>query len=286
MAKENIIDSVISTPRTRELVRIAIPVLVRWAKLGQTNKTYGDLCWKVWHTHTCSYVGSLLGSVELVLRTLREQTGKKDIPTLNTLCKNPKDGLPSNGFDFVESHYSTWSIEDKQIHVVGLDAMATKYQHWDWVLNQLGLKPPEPITEDELAELSKPVYGAGGEGKEHRTMKEFIAKNPSAVGVEGVSVSETEHDLPSGDRLDVYFKLNDGNRVAIEVKPATSPEQDIMRGIFQCVKYKAVMEAIRTLTCGDYSNSTLLVIGGEMSDRNKLLAEELEVKYIENFKIG
>lgn len=38
----NIIDSVIHTTRSQELVRQIIPILVGWAKHGKTDKTYGD----------------------------------------------------------------------------------------------------------------------------------------------------------------------------------------------------------------------------------------------------
>ena len=39
----NIINSVIHTKRSQELVSQIIPILVGWAKYGLTNKTYGDL---------------------------------------------------------------------------------------------------------------------------------------------------------------------------------------------------------------------------------------------------
>ena len=39
----NIIDEIISTEATRKNVRVMLPVLVYWAKTGQTNHTYGDL---------------------------------------------------------------------------------------------------------------------------------------------------------------------------------------------------------------------------------------------------
>lgn len=279
----NIIDSVIPQARSRELVRIAIPVLVRWAKLGVTDKTYGDLIKEVWHTNTSSYIGSLLGNIEVVMRELRNVTGKQDIPSLNALCKKPKVGIPSDGFDFVYPNYSKLSLPEKRVFVAGINNKAVEYKHWDWVLNELDLKPAVIFTDEELLEISKPVYGGGGEGNEHKAMKEYIAAHPETIGIKGVSAFDTEHVLPSGDRLDVYFELKNGDRVAVEVKPSTSPDEDITRGIFQCVKYKAVMDAMRTIECGSFENWTLLVCGGEMSKQNTLLAEELVVKHIVNY---
>ena len=38
-----IIDKVVKTPKTRELVRKAIPILISWAINDETSKTYRDL---------------------------------------------------------------------------------------------------------------------------------------------------------------------------------------------------------------------------------------------------
>lgn len=97
--------------------------------------------------------------------------------------------------------------------------------------------------------------------------------------------SSTEELLPSGDRLDVFFVLKDGDHIAIEVKPSTSPDSDITRGLFQCIKYKVVMDAARALDNGQYENEAVLVIAGKMSEANKLLANDLHVHYIEQYKM-
>ena len=123
-----------------------------------------------------------------------------------------------------------------------------------------------------------------GEGEEHKAVKEFIRKHPESLGYSGVVLAETEHILPSGDRLDVYFELSDGTHVAIEIKPSISPDQDITRGIFQCVKYHAVMEALRTIECKDYEIEVLLVSVSTLSSHNRTLADELDVDYIDEFK--
>ena len=45
------------------------------------------------------------------------------------------------------------------------------------------------------------------------------------------------------------------------------------------------MEAVRSIECGSFNISTLLVVGGSMSHLNKSIAKELGVIYIENFKL-
>ena len=275
----NIIITVIHTKRSQELVGQIIPILVGWAKYGLTNKTYGDLIHALGYTRY-SGIGDQLGNVETVMRELRKMTGE-DVPTLNALVKTPKDGIPSGGFDFVYPNYNGLTLSEKLVFVAGINEKALNYQKWDWVLDQLGLQPSKIITEQELEVVS--VHGGGGEGKEHKAIKEYVYKHPESLGITGVIRKETEHPLPSGDRLDVYFETSD-SRYAIEVKPSTSSDDDIIRGIFQCTKYKAVLEAMRKVECDRYSISTLLVVAGTMSDRNKQLAEALEIKSV-NIKI-
>lgn len=277
MAQSNIIDSVISPNRSRELVRKIIPILVSWAKLGITNKTYGDIIHVLGYTRF-SGIGDQLGYIENVMRELRKTTGE-DIPTLNGLVKQPKTGIPSDGFEVVYPNYNNLTLPEKKVFVAGINEKVLNYQKWDWVLDQLGLQPSKIITEQELEAIS--VHGGGGEGKEHKTIKEYIYNHPESLGITGVSRKEKEHPLPSGDRLDVYFETSDC-KYAIEVKPSTSPDDDITRGIFQCVKYNAVMEAVRKIGYDKYAIRILLVIAGELSERNKKLAEALGVTIIQS----
>ncbi len=58
----------------------------------------------------------------------------------------------------------------------------------------------------------------------------------------------------------------------------------MMRGIFQCIKYKAVMEAVRTIGCESFDVSTVLVLGGSLSDQNKEIASVLGVDFREDFR--
>ena len=81
------------------------------------------------------------------------------------------------------------------------------------------------------------------------------------------------------------FECRGNKHIAIEVKPSSSPEYDITRGIFQCVKYQAVMDAARVADYGNYNNEVILVMAGVMSDKNKQLANDLAIHYIEQFNI-
>lgn len=55
--------------------------------------------------------------------------------------------------------------------------------------------------------------------------------------------AETEVVLDSADRVDVVY-YGPKSTVMIEVKSSDSVEIDLRRGVFQCIKYRAVMEAM------------------------------------------
>ena len=90
-----------------------------------------------------------------------------------------------------------------------------------------------------------------------------------------------EHILLSGDRLDVYFELTDGSKIAVEIKPSTSTDADVLRGLFQCVKYKCVLDAEDKLHGEKHDNTSILVIGGELSPENKKVQDTFGINVIE-----
>ena len=278
----NIIDDAISTEATRKNVRLMIPVMIHWAKTGHNEHTYGDLAHAIGKSKF-SGIGHALYFVQQVLDNLSTKSCR-EIPTLNSLCKNAKTMLPSEGFEFVSPQYNDFDENGKRVFVKGLDSKAMNFPHWDWVLKELELKEAVPFTEEQLEAIKNPRCIYDGEGEEHKALKYYICQHPESINYKDVDFAETEHILPSGDRLDVYFELSDGTHVAIEVKPGISPDQDIARGVFQCVKYYAVMDALRNIECKDYEINVLLVTAGKISSQNKVLAEELDVEYVEGFK--
>jgi hypothetical protein len=87
-------------------------------------------------------------------------------------------------------------------------------------------------------------YGAGGESDAHRALRLWINENPDKVGVGFKALrAETEFCLDSGDRVDVVYHLDD-SVVVLEVKSRISNEIDYRRGVYQCIKYRAVKSAM------------------------------------------
>lgn len=106
------------------------------------------------------------------------------------------------------------------------------------------------------------AFRAGGESEEHKRLKLFVAAHPESIGLgRNVGTGEVEHPLPSGDTVDVLFQHN-GDWVAVEVKSSLSNNLDVARGLFQCVKYRAVIEAVQATRNLDQNARAVLVLEG------------------------
>lgn len=125
-------------------------------------------------------------------------------------------------------------------------------------------------------------FGLGGEGEHHLQLKEFIYNNPQFIGIRDYVKKEMEHIILSGDRLDVWFKMADGSEIAIEVKSKISSDADILRGLYQCVKYKAILNAENLAHNESHNNKTYLVLGGNLSASNKEIQKIFDITTFEN----
>lgn len=115
-----------------------------------------------------------------------------------------------------------------------------KYRKWPAVLEALGLETPVDY-EDILRKAA--CFRGGGESEQHKRLKHYIATHPGVLQLPATAgEGAVEFRLPSGDSLDVLFE-SEGHWTAVEVKSSVSDTPDIVRGMFQCVKYRAVIEA-------------------------------------------
>ena len=129
-------------------------------------------------------------------------------------------------------------------------------------------------------------WGHGGEGLVHKLMKEYISIHPEILKINNTDKNKKavlEYTLLSADRIDVLFELNNGNRIAVEVKPKNAPDEDILRGIYQCVKYQSLLDAEDTVHNRNRVNKCILVIGGMLSQENKATASILGINVVEGF---
>ena len=276
----NLITEICQTEKTINNVSRSIPILVRWAQCGITTNTYGDLI-KELGMSRFSGIGYTLGCIEDVISALRKEI-KRQIPTLNALVHG-KDGLPSQGFSYVYPDYDSYPLDVKRALVDAENAKAVEYKHWDAVLQLLCLKPSTVNSYKDEESIRSGCFYGGGEGAQHKALKEYIYAHPELVGIRNVVKRDTEFILLSGDRLDVYFEQKDGSRIAVEVKSKISTDDDILRGIYQCVKYKAILDAENKTHGVLGSTSSLLVLEGALSESNQQVKDSLGVAVIDGF---
>jgi hypothetical protein len=87
-------------------------------------------------------------------------------------------------------------------------------------------------------------YGLGGEGKHHEALRLWVTRNPQKVRrAFAFARTETEFCLDSGDRVDAVYHLAD-RTIVLEVKSRISNDVDLRRGVYQCIKYRAVKAAM------------------------------------------
>lgn len=85
---------------------------------------------------------------------------------------------------------------------------------------------------------------AGGEGPYHAALRAWLIEDPTRLSrrFRGAS-GETEVPLLSGDRVDAVYRHPEVT-VVVEAKSRISDEADHLRGVYQCVKYRAVLAAM------------------------------------------
>lgn len=121
----------------------------------------------------------------------------------------------------------------------------------------------------------------GGEGPEHKNLKEHVKRTPSILGLPQAAAAESEYRLKSHDSVDVMF-CHRGKMVCVEVKSKISDTADIARGIFQCIKYQAVTEATMRADGLQPNVRSVLVLGRSLPQDLRAVQKKLCVEVIEN----
>ena len=268
----------------QQRARMALPILVRQAKAGK-KIYYADLAKEI-DIPNPRNLNYPLGSIGTALKELSE-SWKEEIPQLQCIVVNQNTGLPGEGIGWFitdTTKFKNLSSKQQKALVDGVLAKIYGYNKWDSVLAAFRLEPASIDKEIRIKVLkatSKKI-GTGGEGEQHKNLKFHIKNNPNCVGIHlnGLK-SETEKGLPSGDSIDVFFE-NKKHWVGVEVKSEISDEIDIMRGLYQCVKYQAVMESYVSVLNIQKDVSVILALGCALPTTLIPVKNTLGVKVIEN----
>lgn len=265
-----------------ERARAALPLLVRQAKAEKTI-TYQSLAKELGMTNprNLSYP---LGSIGDSLIQLGEEW-KKKIPPINILAVNKNTKLPGPGIGEFLSSFAELTREQQRELVKGKQREVYTYRRWGDVLRALGLQPGASDAES-LVEAAR-VFIGGGESEDHRRLKDYVHAHPKIIGFHDTCEATVEKSLPSGDSLDVSLE-SPQYWTAVEVKSAKSPKGDLVRGLFQCVKYKAVMEAVLAAEGkrNDKDVDAILAVEGKLPSDLLPIINSLGVQFVEVSRKG
>lgn len=203
------------------------------------------------------------------------------ITSIVVLSTGPFAGLPDVGVGGYWPGYERYSIDEKQAKV------AIEYQRilafgsqWNEVLRLAGL------TRFDTSVAGGRPYGRGaaGESEAHKALKQFVLDNPSLFGAGEDWEAFPEYPLASADAVDVVFK-SATHWIGVEVKSKTSDLyiRDYERGIYQAVKYKAVMDAMAKVAPGAAPPKVevWLALETKLPDRYRKDAQTLGIRWLE-----
>lgn len=125
-----------------------------------------------------------------------------------------------------------------------------------------GITPPPPAN-GCLFELSQGrqkaiaiarKYGSGGEGEEHKKLKQWLTQHPESLGLTDIVAVDIEHRYLSGDAADLVFFHRNGRYTVIEVETT-----DPLPGAHQAIKYRALLCAEKDLPLDSSNVQAILV---------------------------
>ena len=281
---------------TRRAARIGFPILVRHA--GERRKiTYSEWAEEIEKTlksrvnpRNLDKVAGLIGDA---CKEYADKTGTRT-PEINLMVVNKTTRIPGKGAGLYIKRFCKESLgrrvdpeelaaREKRAIVARAAKEIFDFADWEGVLEAYGLAAARSGRRRTKARL-KPVrpnrkqWHTGPESDAHKRLKRRIASDPRLVGVKRRGTGEEEQWLWSGDEVDVYFK---GAAVAVEVKAGNAARGELHRGVFQCIKYKAVIEA-QQISEGEVPTADCrLAIGGRLPDDLRGLCERLGVEYFD-----
>lgn len=231
-------------------------------------------------------LGKILGRAMEIIDSATREFG--DLPYLTTIVvsKTGKSkGLPGIGVRERWKDYDLLSTEEKAAKVLAEHLRILRFgPQWNDVLAALKIAP---MRAEETTPPKRGGWGCGGESDAHKALKAYVKSHPELFGADDSFEAFDEYWLRSGDSIDVFFR-SDKAWIGVEVKSRVSlgNDLDLQRGLFQVVKYEAVLRAqaladdlpvIPTI-------KVLLVIEDEIPSSLKAAAQKLKIDMRENVK--
>lgn len=230
----------------------AMSYLVGVVELGRRRVTYREVARvlnraldlkNVTHHHVGPVVDAMMD---------RLRKFDRDVPLLNALVMRRDLKQPGKGIDdYLVAKFKLPVKPKGSDRVEWVEAAINEvaiYGEWRDLYRKAYGKAFKPLVKktemfDDDGQGDNPKYRGGPESEEHKALKAHVKAHPECLGLDlSNPQAKIEQSLLSGDRLDVL--VVDGVRlIGVEVKSIKSGRDDLRRGLYQCVKYKAVMDA-------------------------------------------
>lgn len=285
-------------PTHANLEKYAAPLIARWLITAAKERrvvTYGEAMEKLVREEGFSSIGRAT-KLGFPAGKLMDAIHNKleNAPLLNALLVRQDTRLPSAGIGgYLAHHYGIAALgEDGAIdehpelwskYSESAIQEAYDFNEWEALFESafyqqfaVDIVTKKRKVGKDGAEKDGIPRGRHGEGDKHKSLRLWVTQNPKTVApsLKGVR-TETEVELLSGDRVDSVYYAN-GQTLAIEVKSMTSNWYDLQRGIYQCVKYRAVMRAMDPRE--NAIVKSLLITEDSLDGTLKALAKQLSVK--------
>ncbi len=258
---------------TEYTARRIMPLLVWCAQQGQ-RINYGQLDAELqrrgWGHHVLPIqYGHPAGAVGNAISETAREIGER-IPPLNALVVNKRSLIPGSGCDYyLATHLHKrprGNLSDEQRKSMAEDTMEDvwRFPKWSEILNHYGLRPIRGGIPSLLSKACWPKPRRSGwssvpESKEHQALKQWVSQNPQILRSSiPFHRGRVEWTFASADCVDVLFAHHDGC-AAVEVKAVNANDAEIERGIYQCVKYQALLRAELKAECKIPNGSAILV---------------------------
>jgi len=275
---------------SKKTARKVLPLLVAYAQSAKPV-TYGELGREATRRKWSHYVMPIAyryvaGNIGFALEETEEEWGEP-IPPINALVVNEDTGLPGKGVDTFLKAYLRQTGSNKKLTFAQRQSIVEEiqkdiynYTEWDRLLSHYNLPQAPKLGSDGQKKKKKTAYNWSNEGEsdEHKALKKFVAAHPECIGLVSTSKSKKEFLLPSADKIDVHF-WSDGWDIAVEVKSVKSTDDDLRRGIFQCVKYREILRALRRTEGEIPQVRSLLVTERRLPDELVDIASVLNVRW-------
>lgn len=257
--------------------RAALPLLVHQAHAGAMPISYealaSELCMP--NPRNLNYV---LGAIGITRHELSQKWNER-IPLLEALVVNKATRLPGDGLQTLLFCGLVPDRENQERRYRKYRDCLTDiavYANWERMLREVNLS----LLVDGQDVVSAARRALGGEGAAHLELKSWVIQHPHFMG-NVRPPGEPELKLASGDRLDVSF-MTPTCWTGVEVKPEGCPDEDVRRGLFQVVKYEAVMRAELRAKGERCRVRVVLALGGTLPTSFRRTANALGVEVFEN----